>query len=151
MSVIYVAVGGALGAVARYGLTGWVQAQVAGGFPWGTMVVNVLGSFLLGASVAWLATSAVTPETREFVSIGLLGAFTTFSTFTYETVEVVEREEKIQEVLPELDEMIGGGLITLERARVIMYRPEEEGRPYEEMEAPDEETEVSDDEEGRGR
>lgn len=39
-------------------------------------------------------------------------------------VEVVEREEKIQEVLPELDEMIGGGLITLERARVIMYRPE---------------------------
>ena len=40
-------------------------------------------------------------------------------------VEVVEREEKIQEVLPELDEMIGGGLITLERARVIMYRPEE--------------------------
>ncbi len=46
-------------------------------------------------------------------------------------VEVVEREEKIQEVLPDLDEMIGGGLITLERARVIMYRPEEasdEGR-----------------------
>ena len=40
-------------------------------------------------------------------------------------VEVVEREEKIQEVLPDLDEMIGGGLITLERARVIMYRPEE--------------------------
>lgn len=40
-------------------------------------------------------------------------------------VEVVEREEKIQEVLPELDEMMGGGLITLERARVIMYRPEE--------------------------
>lgn len=40
-------------------------------------------------------------------------------------VEVVEREERIQEVLPELDEMIGGGLITLERARVIMYRPEE--------------------------
>ena len=40
-------------------------------------------------------------------------------------VEVVEREEKIEEVLPELDEMIGGGLITLERARVIMYRPEE--------------------------
>jgi len=39
-------------------------------------------------------------------------------------VEVVEREEKIQEVLPELDEMMGGGLITLERARVILYRPE---------------------------
>lgn len=89
MSVVYVAVGGALGAVARYGLTGWVQAQAASGFPWGTLVVNVLGSFLLGASVAWLATSAVTPETREFVTIGLLGAFTTFSTFTYETVALV--------------------------------------------------------------
>lgn len=64
-------------------------------------------------------------------------------------VEVVEREEKIQEVLPELDEMIGGGLITLERARVIMYRPEEDDGPDEETGAPDGEMEVSDEEEGR--
>lgn len=89
MSVVYVAAGGALGALARYGLSGWVQTQVSGTFPWGTLTVNVLGSFLLGVAVAWLASSAVTPETREFLTIGILGAFTTFSTFTYETVALI--------------------------------------------------------------
>lgn len=112
MSVFYVAVGGALGALARYGLTGWVQAQVTGGFPWGTLVVNILGSFLLGASVAWLASSAVAPETREFFTIGLLGAFTTFSTFTYETVALV-REGDLLRAGGYLAGSLGLGLVAL--------------------------------------
>lgn len=89
MGLAFIAAGGALGALARYGLTGWIQSVTGGAFPWGTMVVNVLGSLLIGFAVAWLESAAVTAEAREFVAIGLLGAFTTFSTFTYEAVALL--------------------------------------------------------------
>lgn len=89
MGWLYVAAGGALGAVLRFGLSGWVQ-QVSGGvFPWGTLAVNVLGSLLLGFAVAWLETAATTAEVRQFATVGLLGAFTTFSTFSYEAVALL--------------------------------------------------------------
>lgn len=85
MTLILIAAGGALGALARYGLAGWVQAR-AGLFPWGTLAVNVLGSFLLGFAIRYMESVAVPPEWRQAIAIGLLGAFTTFSTFSYEAV-----------------------------------------------------------------
>lgn len=86
MTWLYVAVGGALGAALRYGISGWVQDLTRSPFPWGTMSVNVLGSVLLGFAIAWLQSGTVSAELRQFVTIGLLGAFTTFSTFSYEAV-----------------------------------------------------------------
>lgn len=89
MTLLYVAAGGALGALARYGLSGWIQDVSGGLFPWGTLVVNVLGCFLLGFALAWLERVALAAELRSFLGIGLLGAFTTFSTFSYEAVALL--------------------------------------------------------------
>lgn len=89
MAWLYVAVGGALGAVLRFGMSGRVQAWTASPFPWGTVTVNVLGSVLLGFTAVWLETTMTSTEVRQFATIGLLGAFTTFSTFSYETVALL--------------------------------------------------------------
>ena len=90
MTLLFVALGGALGALARYGLGGWVYDRMGETFPWGTLAVNVLGCFLLGATVRWLQVSAASPALRPFLTVGLLGAFTTFSTFSFETVALVQ-------------------------------------------------------------
>lgn len=88
-----VALGGALGAVARYGLSGWVQGLAGGTFPWGTLAVNVLGSLLLGFTVAWLQAAAFSADVRQFATIGLLGSFTTFSTFSFEAAALLRDGE----------------------------------------------------------
>ncbi|MDX1568436.1 MAG: fluoride efflux transporter CrcB, partial [Longimicrobiales bacterium] len=59
-------------------------------FPWGTLVVNVVGSFLLGFSVRYLEFMVASPELRAAVAVGFLGAFTTFSTYSYETVVLLQ-------------------------------------------------------------
>lgn len=90
MTLASVALGGALGAVARYGISGWVYDRLGDAFPWGTLVVNVLGCLALGALMRWLQVSAAHPALRPMLTIGLLGAFTTFSTFSYEAVALVQ-------------------------------------------------------------
>ena len=85
-----IALAGATGALLRWGLTAGVQRIVPGVFPWGTLVVNVVGCFALG----WLATHfAMRAELgvtlRTAILSGLLGAFTTFSTFSFDTVELL--------------------------------------------------------------
>jgi fluoride exporter len=80
------ALGGAAGAVARYVVAGWIHQRMGAGFPWGTLAVNLTGSFLLGAVLTGLATSGWQIQLGAFLAIGFLGDFTTFSTFSYETV-----------------------------------------------------------------
>lgn len=87
--LLAVASGGALGAVARYAATGWVQDLTGGFFPWGTFLVNAVGSLLLGFTLVWLQGTLVSAEARQFVTIGILGSFTTFSTFSYETLAML--------------------------------------------------------------
>lgn len=87
---LYIAIGGAAGAVARYGLGGWIQDRAGFGFPWGTLVVNVLGCLLIGFAVRYLETVRLPAELRALMGVGVLGAFTTFSTFSYETVALME-------------------------------------------------------------
>ncbi len=89
MTVVVVALGGALGAVSRYLLGSWIQAMSDGSFPWGTWTVDVLGSLLLGFAMVWLTETLASAELRLFVAMGFLGSFTTFSTFSFETVELV--------------------------------------------------------------
>jgi CrcB protein len=86
MTVFLVALGGAIGATARYLIAVRLYSQLGIDFPWGTLGVNVLGCFLLGVVVGLVEErGAFSPETRSFLAIGLLGGFTTYSAFTYET------------------------------------------------------------------
>jgi CrcB protein len=89
-TVVGIGVAGCLGALARYGLEGLVSRR-AGAFPWGTFVVNVSGSFLLGVVATVLGERlAVAPWLRATVAIGFLGAYTTFSTLSLESYRLLE-------------------------------------------------------------
>jgi fluoride exporter len=88
--LLWIALGGAVGAVSRYLVSGWVTSLLDTTLPWGTFVVNVLGSFLLGFLFRTVEVSLVSPEMRAMLAIGLLGAFTTFSTFSLEAVALVQ-------------------------------------------------------------
>ncbi len=90
--LLSVALGGAVGASARYLLGGLVGTWMAGGFPWATLVVNVLGSLILGvfieiSALAWSPSAAL----RAFIAVGVLGGFTTFSAFSMDVVLLAER------------------------------------------------------------
>lgn len=89
--IVYVLVGGVVGTLARWYLQGFIQASPgAGSFPLGTLLVNIVGSFILGF-VARLGTGStiMSPEVRGGLTIGLCGAFTTMSTFSYESVQLL--------------------------------------------------------------
>jgi len=87
---ILVFVGGGIGATFRYGLQGAVYKAVGTQFPYGTLLVNVLGSFAIGLLMAVFEERfAVNPGLRLFLTIGMLGGFTTFSSFSYETVSML--------------------------------------------------------------
>lgn len=90
--ILAIAAGGALGAVLRH-YVGLVTLSVAGNnFPWGTLGVNVIGSFAMGVLITYFAISwNPSPEIRGFLTVGLLGAFTTFSTFSLDVATLWER------------------------------------------------------------
>ena len=90
-AVVAIAVAGSLGALARYGLDGFVSRRIRGAFPWGTFVVNISGAFVIGL-VFTLATErwGLAPWLRSALTIGFLGAYTTFSTFSFETYRLAE-------------------------------------------------------------
>jgi CrcB protein len=90
-AVVAIALAGALGALARYGLDGLISRRAPTSFPWGTFAVNISGSFALGL-VFVLMTERFRPDPwlRSAVTIGFFGAYTTFSTFSLETYRLVE-------------------------------------------------------------
>ncbi len=86
--VLLIAIGGSLGAVARYGLSLLTYHTVGASFPWGTLAVNLTGSFFIGILAGLFDAAIVTAECRSFLTIGFLGAFTTFSSFALESVNL---------------------------------------------------------------
>jgi CrcB protein len=94
VNLLAVGMGGALGALARYGLSGLAHRLYSGDFPLGTLAVNVLGCVAIGA-LAWMVEDRQMfgPEARLFVRIGFLGSLTTFSTFGHETFELLRDAE----------------------------------------------------------
>lgn len=92
--LLAVALGGAIGAVARYKTIGWIGLATGHGFPWGTLTVNVVGSFLMGVLIEIGALKqALSPELRALLAVGVLGAFTTFSSFALDVATMWERGE----------------------------------------------------------
>jgi CrcB protein len=91
MLYLFVALGSALGGVSRYGVGLVLQPRFGSGFPGATLVINVVGSLLLGFLLrASLGSLAVTPEMRALLTTGFCGGFTTFSTFSYDTAALIE-------------------------------------------------------------
>ena len=87
----YIGLGSALGGMARFGLAGWVQAVAKGSFPAGTLVVNVVGSLVLGFLLPYtLEQASFSPSVRAMLTIGFCGGFTTFSTFSYEALALIQ-------------------------------------------------------------
>jgi len=98
--VLAIAGGGAIGAVLRYWVSSGVYALAGRGFPYGTLVVNVLGSLAMGFLYIWLLERIPAGVAmRAFLLIGLLGAFTTFSTFSVETLNLMEAGQIARAVL----------------------------------------------------
>ena len=87
--VVWVALAGALGALARYAVHHVVQSRASGVFPFGTVVVNVTGAFALGFLTGLFLYQGLAPDARVVVGTGFLGAYTTFSSFSYETFGLV--------------------------------------------------------------
>ena len=90
MHLLAVGLGGFVGAVARYGISGWMHRLSGGLFPIGTLTVNVLGCFLIGLFMTLVQTREwLEPNQRLLLITGILGSLTTFSTFGYETLELL--------------------------------------------------------------
>jgi fluoride exporter len=95
--VVYIAVFGAMGCVARYYLSGWTYGLLGRAMPYGTFAANVLGAFLIGAVMEFgLRSSLLSEEVRVGLTIGFLGGLTTFSTFSYETFRLLEGGQVLQ-------------------------------------------------------
>ena len=99
LSYLWIGLGGALGSIARFWFSGLIARLVGETFPWGTLLVNVTGSFVIGFFAAatgtdgrWLAP----PSVRQFFMIGVCGGYTTFSSFSLQTLNLVEDGEWFQ-------------------------------------------------------
>lgn len=100
LQILAIAGGGAVGAVARFLVSTGVYRLFGRDFPWGTLVVNVFGSFGMGLLfVLLLERSLIGPEARAAILVGFLGSFTTFSTFSLETLTLVEQGEMLRALL----------------------------------------------------
>ncbi|MFM8680119.1 MAG: fluoride efflux transporter CrcB [Alphaproteobacteria bacterium] len=91
--LLAIGTGGAIGSVCRYLLAGAIGNATGGAWPWGTLAVNVIGGFAIGAlAEAFALRGGVPPELRGFLVTGILGGFTTFSAFSLETMALIERQ-----------------------------------------------------------
>ena len=92
MTYLWIALGGAFGSMARYAGSNLAAAWLGGGFPWGTLIINVLGSLVIGFFAALTGPGGrlyVSSDLRLFVMVGICGGFTTFSSFSLQTLDLL--------------------------------------------------------------
>jgi CrcB protein len=93
-SLAIVGLGGFLGSIARYLISGYLQQNVSSVFPWGTFIVNITGCLLIGIVYGISEKGDVlTPEVRLFLTVGICGGFTTFSTFSNDALMLIRQQE----------------------------------------------------------
>ncbi|MFD2263644.1 fluoride efflux transporter CrcB [Lacibacterium aquatile] len=95
MEWLAVAIGGAVGSVARYEFAKQVTMRLGTGFPWGILAINVIGSFVMGVMVAFFALVPLPQTLRVGLTTGILGGFTTFSTFSLDVATLMERGQTL--------------------------------------------------------
>jgi CrcB protein len=93
LRILYIAIGGAVGAVMRYWLSGITQRVFNAGFPWGTLSVNLVGSLIIGFLWGVFEAVLVSQNMKIMIFIGLLGSFTTFATFSLESFHLIRDGE----------------------------------------------------------
>ena len=101
IAYLWVALGGALGSMARYGVSLAAGRLWGSAFPWGTLIVNVVGSFIIAFFGMLTVSDGLTPASpglRTFVMVGFCGGFTTFSSFSLQTLELVRGKEGLSAV-----------------------------------------------------
>ena len=90
--VLIVGVGGFLGANARYLVSTWIARYMDPTLPWGTLLVNISGSLIIGGFLVWTTERIISnPDLRLFLAVGFCGAYTTFSSYAYETLTLFEQ------------------------------------------------------------
>ena len=98
ITYLWIALGGALGSMARYGCSSLVARMVGETFPWGTLLINVVGSFVIGFFATLTGPDGrvlVAPDARQFVMVGICGGYTTFSSFSLQTLNLVRGGDMI--------------------------------------------------------
>jgi len=114
LEVLFVALGGAIGSVARYLLGGWFAARFGAAFPYGTFVINVTGSFIIGLFLAYAQDRvSLSPYWRLFFAVGFVGGYTTFSTFEYESVRLFQDGEMLLGALYLMGSVVTGGIAAI--------------------------------------
>lgn len=90
--LLWISLGGACGTAARYLLSNWAARALSAGFPYGTLLVNSIGSFLISIIMyLGLSTRHIAPELRVILTSGVMGGFTTYSSFNYETLTLIDQ------------------------------------------------------------
>lgn len=116
MAVLWVALGGAIGAAARYGVVQWASARWGTTFPWGTLAVNITGSLLIGVLAALLSSRQSDPALRLLLITGVLGGYTTFSAFSLETLTMLTEQRSLAALA-----YVGGSVVLGLAAAAIGY------------------------------
>lgn len=111
--VLSVALGGFIGSILRYEISSYASKKADGSFPYGTICVNNIGSFLLGAIVSFNSILEINQYVFVFLTTGFAGAFTTFSTAMYELYRLIEGKEVKHAVLYFVLAMVGGIITTI--------------------------------------
>lgn len=99
MTYLYVALGGALGSMARFALSGAIARSLHEVFPWGTLIVNVTGCFIIGFFAGLTGPEGrvlVPPDLRQFVMVGICGGYTTFSSFSLQTLNLARDGDPVR-------------------------------------------------------
>jgi fluoride exporter len=111
MGVLFVAVGGAIGSVTRYLVGGWIASRLGSAFPYGTLVINITASFIIGFFLAFAQERAsLNPNWRLFVAVGFVGGYSTFSTFEYEGIRLLQEREVLLGSIYMIGSVVTGGI-----------------------------------------